>query len=355
MKQNNSKREIRALVAEISGGKKTLISFAVAIMALAGATALLLSQASPDDTLAATEETENVTFQVNVQEAISVSITTPESGAAGDIADFLRNTVEIDVASNTSDGFTASMYSSADNASSTKTDLSHTTLGSSYVIPTLTAANGTQRSSADFTDHWGYSLKNTPTGDSKTYGETDAGNNNSYYYPLTASSSTPITIMKANAGTKTGSQSVYFGTKASSSKPSGTYRNTVVISVVTGTIDANTNPATPTDPATPASDTNVSDNLATYNGTSGFAHSTTGATVYTTSTTDTTAHTETVTTEVSAGNNTSAYPKGVSTAEEAETPNNTALAAGLAVAAGIAATAGTTFFILSRKENDDEE
>lgn len=364
MKQNRFNREIQALVAEVSGNKKTLASFAIAIAALAGAGTLAFSQASPDDTLAATDQTSNTTFQVNVQESISVSVTTPESGATGNVGDFLRNTVDVEVASNVSNGFTASMFSSANNASTTKTDLAHTTLGAAYVIPTLAA--GTQRSSADFTDHWGFSLKNTPVGDSATYGETDAGNNNSYYYPLTASSSNPIVIMKGNAGTKSGSQSVYFGAKASANKPSGTYHNTVVINVVTGVIETDStdpgyNPYTPVNPATPSSDTNATDQLATYNSNSGFAGSATGATVYTTNTSDASAHTNTTTTEVSTGNNTNAYPKGVSVIEDNlavtnnNTTNNSALATGLAITAGVAATAGTAFFILAKKRDDEDD
>ena len=50
------------------------------------------------------------TFQVNVVESLSVSITAPRGGASGNINTFLRNTVSLSVTSNNANGFTASMY-----------------------------------------------------------------------------------------------------------------------------------------------------------------------------------------------------------------------------------------------------
>lgn len=348
---------------EISGNSKSVASFAIALLTLVGAISVNLSRVSLDDASAdeCTDATCNTTFEVNVQDSLTVSITPVEDNATGNAGTFLRDQINLDVSSNVSNGFTASMYSSADNASSTKTDLSHTTLGSSYVIPTLSSS--AQRSSNDFTDHWGYSLQSA-TLDGKTYGETDAGNNSSTYHPLTDSTSTPIKLITAGAGTKTGSQHIYFGTKASSSKPAGTYANTVVISVVTGTIN-NDNPITPTNPVNPTTDI-PNNGTATYTGSTGTGATqgvgtsgSTGTTVYTT--TSTSAGITTTTTQVSGGDVTSSYtsPQGVRSTEynaaSGVTQGDSALPIGLAVTAGLAATAGTVFFILAKKDDDDDD
>ena len=369
MVNNNYKREILTLSSENKYRKKAALSLAVATVTAITAVTLNFLQPNSDGTSAVTctDATCNTNFQVNVNDTLSVSLTTPESGATGNVGSFLRNTVSLDVDSNASNGFTASMYSSADNEGTTKTNLTHEDLGDSYYLSTLSSST----TRGDFpTDSWGYSLKTSP--DSTTYGETDAGNNNSYYYPLTDSDTNPITVLSAGAGTKTGSQNIYFGAKASASKPAGTYNNTVVISVVTGNVDSSTNPITPTNPVTPSTDI-PNDNIATYTGSTGTGATagvgisgTTGTTVYTTSTrtgTGTTA-TTTTTTEVSGGDNTATYaqPHGVQTTNgknvaniEASSNSSSPLPAALAAAAAASATTGLAFFILAKKRNDDED
>lgn len=372
MKKNSFNGELLAIAKEVSYNKKSMASFALAAIAALGSVLVNLNQPSISNTSAATDQTENMTFEVGVDDSLSVSLSTPESGATGNPNTFLRNQVDLEVTSNASNGFTASMYSSDENSGSTKTNLTHTSLGDSYSISTLSSSS----TKSDFpTNSWGYSLKSASM-DGKTYGETDAGNNSSTYYPLTDSSTSPIKLLAASAGTKSGSQSIYFGAKANSDKPSGTYKNTVVISVVTGTIDTDANPTTPTNPVNPTTDI-PNDNVATYTGETGTGATqgvgtsgTTGTTVYTTSTTRTNSTTGVVsnvtTTEVSGGDNRSTYtnPHGafsatgndkMTTFASTNTQESSALPMGLAVTAGVSAAAGALFFILAKKSDDDDE
>ena len=356
MKRTIFNKEIDALSKETSYRKKSYAAFSAAIMLLVASILTSTGKVVSDDTSAAECPSGacNTAFSVDVADSLSVSITSPTSGATGDVGEFLRNTVNVDIESNVSNGFTASMYS-RDN-----TNLTHTML-SEYNIPTLSSS--VQR--GNFTvDQWGYSLKSASL-NGNTYGETDAGNNNSYYYPLTSSTASPITVLSAASGTKSGSQSIYFGTKASVNKPAGTYSNTVVISVVTGTVDSTNNPITPSDPVTPSTDPTPNDNIAQYTGTGtttgvGISASN-GTTVYTTRRTNTPAtsseqETTTTTTQVSGGDNTRAYPQGVVTTSEANiTKSGSELPVGLAVTAASAATAGIFFFIIAKKRDEDDE
>ena len=308
----------------------------------------------------------NATFQVNVKETLSVSITRPSTGATGDIEEFLRNDFVISVISNNSEGFRASMY--ADVVGNT-VPLTNTSLGSA-TLPTLTNGSGIARSSFP-ANYWGYSLgqytldgtvQNSYTLSGKTYSETAAGNDNSNYYPMVNSSANPIIIMDGTSqnngpAKNTGTQNIYFGAKGDSSTASGTYTGTVIISVVSGGIDNNDNPVTPTNPDTPSDDT-PNDNAATYTGSTGTgatqgvgSSGTTGTTVYTTTSGNTT------TTEISGGDNRSAYanPQG----ELYETFSNIADGSmpitGLVMASSVAAVTGFTFFIFAYRDDDDDD
>lgn len=292
----------------------------------------------------------STTFQVNVAGTLSVSVTTPDNWASGDVDTFLRNTVNLSVATNDASGFTASMYSD------TTTDLTNI-YKQSVTLPTL--ASSTTRSAFP-TNHWGYSLKNGPY-NSQTYGETDAGNNSSNYYPLVATSASPITILQANAGTATGEQSIYFGAKANTSQAAGTYTGTVLISVVTGVVnntsgDPGYNPITPVDPAT-NNDTTV--DTPTYTPDTNYPTDTTrGRTVYytTSSTTIDGGSGTTTTTEVTTGDVRSSYsdPAGVTTRTTSNI-NDSSLALGLATTASVAAASGIFFFILAKRREEDED
>ena len=283
---------------------------------------------------------ENTAFQVNVRETLSVVVDTPDTGASGGINEFLRNKVSLSVSTNNANGFTASMYSkdTTNLKNAAQNSITLPTLSSSYTRGNFPA------------NYWGYSLKNGSY-NSKTYNETEAGNNSSYYHPLISNSASPITVL---TGTSSGSQDIYFGAKANMSQASGTYIGTVIISVVTDTINSNTNPITPTNPANP----NPTLNTASYSPSpTGGAN---GSTVYTYR--NSSGGRTTSTTQVSDGNNVDAYtgytpPQGVVDKTFASVSDGSALTTGLAITSAVAATSGILFFIIAKRrdEDDDEE
>lgn len=364
MNKKDFKQELKVLTKEITCRNHSAAWIIAAILLGVGSVATSIATIPQGDSTAAncTSSPCNTSFNVHVQDAISVTITSPSSSATGNVNTFLRNKVSLAVNSNVTNGFTASMYSSDSNAATTKTYLTHTTLGTGQYIPTLSA--GYVKSSFP-TNYWGYSLASASL-NGNTYGETDAGNDSSRYYGL-ADKTAPITVLTAASGTKSGSQTIYFGTKANTSKPSGTYSNTVVFSVVTGTINNSSNPAVPTNPATPSMDT-PNDSSPTYTGTGtvgvGVTNSS-GTTIYTTTSTSGSGSTATSTTktQVSGGDNSSSYtyttPQGVVTKNASETQTNivegSSLPIGLAATAGAAATAGVVFFIVAKKRDNDDE
>ncbi len=285
--------------------------------------------------------TANTTFNVNVKESLAVSITAPSEYARGDAGVFLRNQVNLSVSTNNANGFTASMYSQ------NSTNLTNM-VTSTETIPTLSSYS--TRSSFP-ANRWGYSLGDGYIeGETKTYGETVAGNNSSRYYPLTTSTTTPIKIL---TGTDTGEQQIYFGAKSDLTKASGTYTGTVIISVVTDVIDSN-NPITPSNPAQP----NNTNEVAAYTG-APTGSTSSGSTTYTYRRTSGGA--TTTTTQVSEGNNVSAYqgytpPQGVientlSNVYDGGSP----LASALAATSASAAAAGMFFFILAKRKDDDDQ
>lgn len=267
----------------------------------------------------------NTDFNVDVKEVLSVSVSTPTNWATGDIDTFLRNKVSINVVSNNTNGFTASMTTKTTDTSLTNTSKNTITL------PTLTA-NTTR---ADFSaNYWGYSLDDTEPGD-----------NSSTYKPLVGLGGTPITILSSTTASS-GSKDFYFGAKANATLASGTYTGTVVISVVSGVID-NTNPVTPIDPVQP----NPIPNTPSYN-------STTNVTSYTYN--PTVPNTNTTTTDVVSGDVRGVYegytpPQGVTRSVTAKVQNFSNLATLLAIAATIATASGIFFFFAARREEEDDD
>ena len=307
--------------------------------------------------VSADNNTYPVTFQVNVKETLSVSVTTPDTWASGkptatSDSGFLRNTVSLSVTSNNADGFTASMY--ADTSDTTKTSLVNT-IDDTATLPTM---DGSQQRSVFKANHWGYSLDVYSENDenyiynNKIYNETDAGNSDSYYHPLTTRSN-PETILTGDGAT-TGSRQIYFGAKADSKQAAGTYTGSVVISVVTGEVkDGNTGnePTVPDNPATLTDDN--PDTTPTYISQIGDN----GVTVYTTrsSNSATTPATSTVTTQVTDGDVTSSYPLGVKENVSTSISSGSSIATGLAVTATTAAATGLIFFIIAKRREDDDE
>ena len=330
---------------------KKIVAFAGLLSVAAG----LYSGFTSEDYVTANGNVDT-TFQVNVAESLSVSVTTPTEWANGTINTFLRNAVGVSVSAN-SGGFTASMYSED------STNLTNTTSGSSDILPTLT--NSYTRTSFP-ANYWGYSLgeyvldgttQNSYTLNGNSYGETAAGNGSSNYYPLVSNSASPITIMDgATSVKKTGSQNIYFGAKADANQASGTYIGTVVISVVTGTINNNDNPITPVNPAHDNDPQGTNPSYAENYGTSGDQ----GWTTYSTTSTSGSgaSATNTTTTQVSAGDTRSSYanPAGVLEDTYSSISEGSSLATGLAVTATVAAASGYMFFIVAnRREREDEE
>ncbi len=268
----------------------------------------------------------DTTFEVNVKEVLSVSITTPSTWASGDINQFLRNTVSIDVTSNNALGFTAGMTTDSDSTALTNTSLSSAT------IPTLTSTS----TCADATcaafpaNYWGFSLND--------------GANTGTYQALKNVNAAPDTILSSATAT-TGHKDIYFGAKANISQASGTYSSTVIISVVSGTSGADLPAPSSGDPDPVGPGEN--ENQAQYDQTA-------DATVYTYTTGNTT------TTQVSEGNNVDAYtgytpPQGVTNVESSNIYNGSLLTTMLATTASIAAGSGIFFFILAKRKKDDDE
>lgn len=278
---------------------------------------------------------QNTNFQVNVRDSLSVSITTPSEWANGNANEFLCNQVGVQATSNTP-GITVSMH-----AKTNSTDLVNN-IKNTETLPTLTT-NATR--SAFPANYWGFSTN-----------DTDCNTSSSTYQKVMAANQTPSTIYTSNSATAM-NQNIYFGAKGDMSLASGTYAGIVVIDVVTGVIDNTTNPTTPTNPAQP----NNTYEVATYRPTP-VGNSSNGVTTYTyrrTAGTGSTA-TETVTTEVSDGNNVSAYagytpPQGVINSTTSSINEGSPLALGLAATAGVAATSGILFFVLAKRRDDDDD
>lgn len=283
----------------------------------------------------------NTTFQVNVKDSLAVSIMTPTNWATGDVNTLLRNKVSVSVTSNSANGFTASMTTKT-----ADTSLAH--VADKGTIPTLAASSV---KSAFPANYWGYSIN-----------DTDAGNDSSTYSALVGAGSTPITLISNAQSSTVNSRDIYFGAKADTTKASGTYVGTVVISVVTGTIeedptDPGYNPTTPENPANPV----VTPETPIYSGTGTTTGGTTnGATTYTYSRTS--GSTTTTTTQVSDGDNRNAYvgytpPQGVTNRQSTteSVSEGSSLATGLAITSAVAATTGTIFFILAKRKKDDDE
>jgi hypothetical protein len=282
----------------------------------------------------ATEVTRNTNFRVNVSDALSVAVTTPDQWATGDPDEFLRNRINVWASTNNPAGLSAYMTTKTTNTSLVNTRKSN------YTIPTLTES----KTVANFpVNRWGYTL----------FDDELEPNNASIYNALHDGVSTgqdPIQVLQLNVAGQA-DQDVWFGAKADMTMASGTYANTVVISVVTGVIendptDPGYNPVPPVDPATP-----TTPDEPTYDPTN-------DRTTYTTVTPNQD-DTTTTTTEVSNGDTRSSYqdPHGVKHKTSTTTNINEGnpLATGLAVTAAVAGATGFIFFLIGKRRKDEEE
>ena len=263
--------------------------------------------------------TNDTNFQVEVKEVLSVSITPPTEWASGNIDNLLKNIVNVSITSNSSKGFTAGMTTSRIN-----TDLNNES--ASFSIPTL--SNGVvcrDESCKEFpSNRWGYSIND------------DSGTGT--YNPLVGSDSAPIKILSRRWTETHGSVDISFGAKTNISQASGTYNNTVVISVVTNTNGSDIEP--PVNPSTPNENTNVAEYSPA-----------TGNTTYTYITDNTS------TTQVSTGDNRETYdgytpPQGVSENTYFNINNISMLTTILAIVSSTTAVIGTILFVMAKREKE---
>lgn len=298
---------------------RTKIGFLAALVLTAPAISLNFAYAA---------NPQNVNFQVDIDEALTVSVTDPTTWANGDINELLRNKVNVSATTNNGIGVTVSMYT---NNTELRNLATYNSQNAATYIPTLAAAT---TAAAFPVNYWGYSLN-----------DTDGGSDSANYNALTTSATQLFTTVGTQS-VSTGQKDVYFGAKADDTKQAGTYAQTVYFAAVTGTIDSS-NPAKPVNPSTP----DPTNQVAHYS-------STTGQTTYTTRTTagtgddSVTGSKDTTTTNVTDGDVTSHYAQaaGVTTSN-----NGSALAAVLAVSAGVAVISGTAFIVAAKNRHDDEE
>ena len=302
---------------------KTKILFAVALAL--GTPAIVLSSVHADNP-------QNLVFNVNVAEVLTVSITNPENWASGD-AGFLRNMVNVKATTNSPQGLSASMYTK--DTTQLRNLTSYDAGDSTTYIPTLGSSVVAGAGGANFTtNRWGYSVD-----------DTIAGYENANYNALQTAAS-PITLTGTdNANGK----NVFFAAKADNTMQSGTYAQTVYFAVVTGTVDPSTNPMPPVNPSNPEPTSEIAHynptrNVTTYTTrtTSGSGTASVGGTV------------ETVTTTVATGDISDSYARsyGVTSSTAGD---NTGVVAALGVAAGVSAVSGIAFFVAAKRQKDDED
>lgn len=290
-----------------------------------GAVATILSAAFIGSVSPAMAD-ESVTFNVNLEEVLTVSLTKPTTWASGNVNTLLRNKVTVSALTNNYYGATVSMY--ADDTQ-LKNVTSYVSTDASTYIDTLDNNNATYDNFDS--DAWGYSLT-----------DSDAGTASASYLPVTLVSS-PVTVIPRTVAT-TGTnytKDVFFGAKATDAKQSGTYAQTVNFVAVTGVIDTD-NPVVPVNPST--------DN--TINDTPVYTAST-NRTTYTSRSTNATNNTATTTTDVMPGNTTSTYANAAGVT--ASSDGSSTIVTALATVAAVTAVSGITFFALAKRNNDDDE
>lgn len=293
---------------------KTKVKISVAGLMLAVSAFLFNFQWDNTSAAECTDPSCDTTFQVNVHESLSVTVTADTTWSKGDAGNLLRNKVGLSVSTNSS-SFTAYMYSKG------TTDLTNAIDGSTK-INTL---EGNTTGGGFTNNRWGYSLNDSDTPDSSAT-----------YQPMSTSQISILT------GTTSGSEQIFFGAKADSTKAAGAYLGTVVFKVVTSGA-----PVDPVDPAKP-SDDKPNDSAATYDNVN-------SRTVYTT--TSSTSTSSTTTTQVTSGDVRGMYQSslGETSRTDSNISDGSGVATGLAIAASTAAAGGMIFFILAKRREDDEE
>lgn len=310
---------------------KINIAFIIALLIGAGVFMYLEPSVNADS---------NVPFNVDIKEALTVSISTPTTWANGGMDQLLRNKVTVTALTNNNSGVTVSMYAADTKLQNT---MPHTSGDATFEIATLGAAVTANNFT---TNAWGYSLNDTV-----------AGSSSATYNPMTLSNN-PVTVLESTLGSQ-GTKDVYFGAKANTTKKSGTYAQTVYFAAVTGTLNPSINPQVPTAPTEPSQP----DATPIYYPTQGV--STGGQTGYTTraysgsGTSSVSGTSETTTTQVSKGDTTDSYVRaaGVTTTTPTTTTSNniSTLGIALASAAAVSAASGAAFLIAAKRRKNNEE
>ncbi len=260
---------------------------------------------------------DDIDFQLQVKEGLSISISTPSTWAEGDVDTFITNQISINVTAISSNGYHVRMTSSE------ATPVLRNTLDSATTLPTL-SASWTRSSSV--TNFWGYSIDDTT------------------YQAVPGLGGTAAAILDSSSP-GSGSAKIYFGAKSSIGQASGTYTGKVLISVVTGEVTSS-NPEVPTNPNTPTDGNSV----AYYNSDS-------DSTIYTTRTTSGsgTSAKNTTTTEISDGDVTASYAAPQGENAKSNGTSSSLLTTLLISSATVAATAGGILFLLFKRKTDDDE
>ncbi len=262
-------------------------------------------------------------FEVDIEEILSVSVSTPTEWASGYAEDFLLNTINVSVTSNNGQGFTAGMTTNSDD-----TSLKHIILNNES-IPTLENNEICLGDNCNNfpSNHWGYSLDGIT------------------YKPLLNSSAAPITIL-SSVDNGSESSDILFGARTDYSQPSGTYYGTIVINVVTGTGGVDLPAPSPDDPTpvTPPSWPYSPE----YNQES-------DSTTYTYITDDG----NTTTTLISEGDDEDLYdsytpPQGVKQSSKSNINSGSLITIIFTITASVAATSGVLFFILAKRKKDED-
>lgn len=264
----------------------------------------------------------DTSFNVNINEMLSVNISYPDFWASGTINEFLTNKIGISVITNNPAGFVASMKS----ASSSPNLINLT--DSSYVMPTISDVSVTINDATDSGDdfpanHWGYSVVNGSAAVPLTY------------YPMVGSGDYPIEVARSNVATSEIAKDIYFAAKTDGAVASGTYANRVIISIVPG--------VAPDPIDDPIDEPIIDDPIIGPIDDPIFVTSVGTRSVMTSSSSP-------VTTSSSY-----AKPAGVNDTTISNVNEGVPLAAGLAVAAGVSAAAGVIFFVVAKRRRKDED
>ncbi|MBP5513120.1 hypothetical protein J6X73_03125 [Candidatus Saccharibacteria bacterium] len=264
---------------------------------------------------------DGTSFNVDIREFLSVNVLTPETWASGTINEFLTNKVGFSVLTNNPAGFIATMQSSA-----MLPNLVNLT-DSTYVMPTIATASVTIDDATDSGDdfpanRWGYGIVNGNAAAPLTY------------YPMVGSNDYPIEIASSNVATNEITKDIYFSAKADGTVASGTYANSVIISVVSGVApDPIDDPIDepiidPGEPIIPGPGPDIPI-VMSVNPQPGLMSVTTSSSY--------------------------AKPAGVNDTTISNVNEGVPLAAGIAVAAGVSAAAGVIFFVIAKRRRKDED